>query len=79
MPGHERAEAQVVVNIFVAVNVVNLASLSDPSRRGDKAVVPVIADAQRYDAPSARLWLTDFGVRFSYVAITGTTELIPSS
>ena len=37
MPGHQRAEAQVVVDIFVAVDVVNAAAPFRPSRRGDKA------------------------------------------
>jgi hypothetical protein len=50
MPGHERAEAQIVINVFVSVNVVNPASLSVLHKQWVGFIVPIITGNTKRDA-----------------------------
>ncbi len=50
MPGHQRAETEVVVDVFVAVDVVNPASLSILHKNRIGLVVAVVARDSKRDA-----------------------------
>jgi len=66
MSGHQGAEAEVMVHVFVAVEVMNPAGFSVLHKNGIGLVVPVILATPSGIRCRARLCATaDFGVRFS--------------
>jgi len=66
MPRHQGSETQVVINVFVAVDVVNPAALPVVHKNRIRLVVAIIAGYTERDSFESTLVSTaDFLVRFS--------------
>ena len=55
MPRHQRAKAEVVIDVLIPIDVVNLAALSIPHKNRIRLVVPIVAGDTKWNASQVRV------------------------